>query len=327
MSDRPEAAGPPPEPMQILRDLGQLRRQFPYPVVTLGNYDGVHVGHQAIFRRVLAAARRNRGTAVIFTFEPHPLRVLAPERCPPLLNTLRRKMELFESLGMDVVVCAAFTRAFAATPPEEFVRRYLVQGLGTREVFVGYDYAFGRDKGGTPEALREMGRRYGFTVTVVPAVEVDGEVVSTTRIRGAVLEGRIEEVTRLLGRCYATEGTVVPGEHRGKDLGFPTANLHSHNQIHPKAGVYAVEVEYRGRRLRGVMNIGTHPTFGPGKTTLEVHIFDFHREIYGEFVRVLYRARLRDEIRFPDARALVVQIRKDVEQARAVLARPCGAGD
>ncbi len=308
--------------MQIIRELDQLNEKFPYPVVTLGNYDGVHLGHQKIFQQVIERARTESGTSIIFTFEPHPRMVLSPSNCPPLLNTFRRKMELFESFGIDVVICAHFTREFAAIPPEGFVQRYLVDKIGVREIFVGYDYAFGRGKQGTTEALARMGQEYGFKLTVVPAYIMDDEVVSTTRLRGLVREGRIEEAARLLGRSYATEGTVVGGDHRGKSLGFPTANLQSHNQIFPKRGVYAVQVETGGRLMDGVLNIGTHPTFGEGKVTLEVHIIDFHKEIYGQFVRVLYRKRLRDEIHFSSKETLIRQIRSDIDHARKILRNP-----
>ncbi len=305
--------------MQIIRDLAQLRRQFPYPVVTLGNYDGVHLGHQQIFQKVMDRAREMSGTSVIFTFEPHPLKVLSPSTAPPLLNTFRRKMELFEAYGIEVVICAEFTREFAATPPEDFIGNILVDQVGVKEILVGYDYAFGRGKQGTTDAMAEMGKQYGFQVNVIPAFTLHEEVVSTTRLRELVRQGEIRKVCALLGRCYASEGMVVAGDHRGKTLGFPTANLHSHNEIFPKQGVYAVQVEYEDRLFDGVANIGTHPTFGEGKVTIEVHIFDFHEEIYGQFVRVLYRERLRDEKTFDSKESLVRQIQQDIKETQRIL--------
>ncbi|PIS38514.1 MAG: bifunctional riboflavin kinase/FAD synthetase [Nitrospirae bacterium CG_4_9_14_3_um_filter_53_35] len=304
--------------MQIIRDLDRLNKTFPYPVVTLGNYDGVHLGHQQIFRKVIESARRHNGAAVIFTFEPHPLQVLSPSTCPPLLNTFRRKMELFESFGIDLVICAEFTRDFASISPEDFVKEILVEKIGVKEIFVGYDYAFGRGKQGTTEALIRMGGQYHFKALIVEAYTLNGEVVSATRIRELVQEGKMEDTARMLGRLYATEGIVVPGDHRGKSLGFPTANIEPHNQIYPKPGVYAVQVEHRGRRLNGVVNIGTHPTFGEGKTTIEVHIFDFHEEIYGQFVRILYAKRIRDEIAFKNKEELIRRIQKDIEAAEKI---------
>lgn len=288
-------------------------------MVTLGNYDGVHRGHQQIFRKVIETARDHSGTAIIFTFEPHPLQVLSPSSSPPLLNTFRRKMELFESFGIDVVICAEFTREFAATPPKEFVQEILVKRVGVQEIFVGYDYTFGKGKQGTTDALKRMGQEHNFKVTVVEAFTLHDEVVSTTGLRELVQNGRMQKVTQMLGRSYATEGIVVPGDHRGKTLGFPTANLRSHNQIYPKRGVYAVQVEHGGRLLNGVMNIGTHPTFGEGEITLEVHIFDFQEEIYDQFVRVLYAQRIRDEVTFESKEALISQIQKDVQQAHTIL--------
>ncbi len=305
--------------MEIVRNPETIRRRYPYPVLTLGNYDGVHLGHQKIYGRVIERAREKSGTAVIFTFEPHPLMVLSPSTCPPLLNTFRRKMELFESFGIDVVICADFTREFAATPPADFVKQILVDQVGVKEIFVGYDFAFGRGKQGTTDALQSLGETYGFTVTVVPAHALKGEVVSTTRLRELVREGEVEKMAEMLGRFYASEGTVVPGDHRGKSLGFPTANLLVHNQTFPKRGVYAVQVETGGRRLDGVASIGTHPTFGEGKMTIEVHIFDFDADIYGQFVRVLYLKRLRDELTYDSKESLIRQIHKDVEKAKRVL--------
>ncbi len=307
--------------MQIIQGLDQLTRQFPYPVVTLGNYDGVHLGHQKIFNQVIETARHKSGTAIIFTFDPHPLMVLSPSSCPPLLNTYRRKMELFESYGIDVVITAKFTRAFAATPPEDFVKDILVDGIGVKEIIVGYDYAFGRGKQGTTDALKEHGRIHDFQVTVVPAYTQGDEVISTTRIRELVREGEMEKVARMLGRTYATEGIVVPGDHRGKSLGFPTANIDPHNQIFPKRGVYVIQIERGGERLDGVLNIGTNPTFGEGRMSLEAHIFDFDEDIYGEFVRILYKKRLRDEVAFKSKEALIAQITKDVDEAKRILGR------
>ncbi|NOY53361.1 MAG: bifunctional riboflavin kinase/FAD synthetase [Deltaproteobacteria bacterium] len=305
--------------MQIIRDLVQLEHRFTYPVVTLGNYDGVHLGHQKIFEQVMARARKMSGTSIIFTFEPHPLKVLSPSTAPPLLNTFRRKMELFEAYGIEVVICAEFTRELAATPPEDFIKNILVDQVGVKEILVGYDYAFGRGKQGNTDAMAEMGRRYGFQVEVIPAFTLHEEVVSTTRIRELVRRGEIRKVCTLLGRCYASEGIVTAGDHRGKGLGFPTANLESHNEIFPKRGVYAVQVEYKDRLFDGVANIGTHPTFGEGQVTIEVHIFDFQEEIYGQFVRVLYRERLRDEQTFGSKESLVRQIHQDIKKTREIL--------
>jgi riboflavin kinase/FMN adenylyltransferase len=305
--------------MQIILELKQLNRQFPSPVLTLGNYDGVHLGHKQIFQQVIDSAHRQSGTSIIFTFEPHPLQVLSPNHAPPMLNTFRRKMELFESFGIDVVICAEFTLEFAAMPPEDFVQKILVEKVGVQEVFVGYDYAFGKGKKGTTEALKRMGEEKNFKVTIVPAYTLEGEVVSTTGIRKRVQNGEMEEVSRMLGRTYATEGIVVPGDHRGKTLGFPTANIYSHNQIYPKRGVYAVQVEHSGQLYDGVVNIGTHPTFGEGDVTIEVHIFDFHEEIYGQFVRVLYVKRIRDEVAFKSKEDLIQQSKKDINEAERLL--------
>ena len=318
--------------MRIIRSIKSCCEKFPAPVLTLGNFDGVHLGHQAIFQKVVERAREIKGTSIAFTFEPHPLKVLAPERSPKLLNTFHGKMKLLEHAGIQVAVCAEFDRAFADQHPEEFARRILVEGLGVREVYVGYDYAFGRGREGSIASLQEMGTRYGFSVGVVDAVQVNGTVVSSSRVRDLVTEGRVEDAPRYLGRYYHIEGNVVHGASRGHTLGFPTANIQTTNELLPAYGVYAVRSHMGGRTIDGVAAIGVRPTFGDGPVSIEVFLFDFDGDLYGKHVEVLFIKRLRGEVKFPDADALVGQMHKDVEQAKAALAgareksRPGGTG-
>jgi riboflavin kinase/FMN adenylyltransferase len=306
--------------MRIIRGVKNLTETFPKPVLTIGNFDGVHLGHQAILRKVVERARAINGTSIAFTFEPHPLKVLAPERSPKLLNTFHGKMRLFEAAGIQVVICASFTRAFAGQDPEAFARDVLHKKIGAREVYVGYDYAFGRGREGSIDFLKKMGLAYGFEVGVVEAFEADGVVVSSSLVRDLVSAGSMAEAARFLGRHYSIEGVVVPGSHRGRTLGFPTANLRTPNELIPGYGVYAVRAAVDGQWLKGVASIGVRPTFGGGPVSIEVYLFEFNEDIYGRHLDLSFVARLRGEEKFPDAESLVRQMYKDAEQAKKVLA-------
>ena len=305
--------------MQIIRDLSELPPALPYPVVTLGNYDGVHVGHQEIFRRVRVCATERAGTAIVFTFDPHPLKVVAPERCPPIMVTCEQKIALIEAHGIDLVVCQPFAREFAEQSPSEFVQDYLVRGLGAKLIIVGYDYSFGRGREGTIDHLRELGLEFGFELEVVEPIQVDGEIVSSTRVRRLISEGRLRDANRCLGRPYSIAGTVIHGDHRGRKLGFPTANIRSTDELLPARGVYAIRVRWREKFFDGVVNLGVNPTFERREVTIEPHIFDFHADLYNETIEVFFIKRLRDEVKFASAEALVAQIERDVAQARQIL--------
>lgn len=305
--------------MKIIRGIKNLNVRFPAPVVTIGNFDGVHIGHQAIFRRVVERAMDLSGTSIALTFEPHPLKILAPERSPRLLNTLHSKMRLIEAAGMDVVICADFTRAFAEQNPEDFARSVLHEKIGAREVYVGYDYAFGRERKGSIDFLKKMGEAYGFYVGVVDAVSVDGVVVSSSLVRDLVSSGRVAEASKFLGRYYSIEGEVVKGARRGRMLGFPTANIHTSNELIPPLGVYAVLAIFNSERLKGAASIGTRPTFGGGPVSIEVYLFDFEGDLYGKKMELCFIERLRGEEKFPDAQSLVRQMQRDVEQAKKIL--------
>ncbi len=305
--------------MRIIRGIKNYTERLPNPVLTLGNFDGVHLGHQAIFKKVVARAKEIAGTSIAFTFEPHPLKVLAPERSPLLLNTFHGKMRLFEEACIRVVVCANFTRSFADQNPEDFARDVLYKLIGVREVYVGYDYAFGRGREGSIESLKNMGRTYGFDVGVIEPVRVDGVVVSSSVVRELLSNGGVEDASRLLGRHYAIEGEVVHGAHRGHALGFPTANLKTANELIPGFGVYAVLARIDGRTFKGVASIGIRPTFDNGPVSIEVYLFELNQDLYGKQMEVLFIKHLRGEERFSNAEALIRQIRKDVQDAKEVL--------
>jgi riboflavin kinase/FMN adenylyltransferase len=287
------------------------------PVLTIGNFDGVHLGHLALLEKCVERAAAIDGTSVVLTFEPHPLRVLRPEVSLPLICVLDRKLELIETAGIGMTVVAQFTRNFAAITARDFVQKILAGKLGIRELVVGHDYTFGQGREGDLTLLAELGPRFGFMVHEVGPVTVEGEVVSSTRIREKILEGDIPGANRLLGRQYQLRGPVVRGRNRGaRLLGFPTANLRPANELLPPIGVYAVMVELNGQTLMGVTNIGTNPTFGEEALSVETFILDFEGELYDRVIRLKFCRRLRGQIKFDGVSALAEQIARDADEAR-----------
>jgi len=291
-------------------------------VVSIGVFDGVHLGHQAILERNRASARALGAEAAVVTFRRHPKGVLLGH-APKTLTSLQHRIELFERAGMDHAVVLRFTPELRSLGAEDFVRRVAVQGLAVRRFVLGFDSKFGRDREGTPERLQEL----GFDVEVVPEVEVGGRAVSSTAIREAVELGDLVLAARMLGRRVSVLGRVVRGSQLGRQIGFPTANLDLHHELHPPPGVYAVRVVHvpagraRSEHL-GVCNIGFRPTLGGAATEplVEVHVLDYSGDLYGERLELQFAGRLRSERRFPDLAALRAQIALDVEEARKVLA-------
>ncbi len=308
--------------MEIIKGIESLKRPLRNPVVTLGNFDGVHLGHQQIFRRVKEEASKIHGQGVVITFEPHPLKVLAPERFLPLLAPFRKKMMLIEESGIDIVLCIEFSIKFSEIPPDEFIRSILVGKIGVKKVIIGYNYHFGKGQRGDAQALKEAGESYGFEVEVVEPLKVGQTIVSSSKIRTLIQAGEVEEASKLLGRDYQVIGKVVQGQKRGQTLGFPTANLEISDELYPKAGVYAVEVVWHQQHFNGLANIGSNPTFSVqtrrrGKQfSLEVHILDFNQELYGMEIEVRFKKRIRDEVRFESSSLLTEQIKKDVQWAK-----------
>src|SRR5215475_5507819 len=308
--------------MQIVESLAAFDTlAYPKPVLALGNFDGVHRGHQAIFRHVVARAQAIGGTSMVFTFEPHPLQVLAPERAPLLLTTYEQKMRLIAALGITVGLRIQFTEQFARQEPMDFVRDILCQRLGIHEVVVGYDFRFGHNRAGTPAFLQEQAVNFGYRVTVIPAIMQDNTVVSSSNIRRLLQQGQVEQAARLLGRYYAIEGPVVEGFRRGAQLGFPTANVSPINAIVPRKGVYVVRVEWEKRLYPGVANVGYNPTFGNQALSVEAHLFDVDVHLYGATVCVEFLHRIRDERKFASVAELAAQIACDAQEARAVHAQ------
>ncbi|NNL65682.1 MAG: bifunctional riboflavin kinase/FAD synthetase [Myxococcales bacterium] len=297
------------------------------PVLTIGNFDGLHRGHRAITEVVRTRAAALAGTAVVYTFDPHPRKVLQGEHAPGMLLTLDQKLELFEAAGMDLVVLEPFDAAFAATPPERFVRECIHEHIGPKEVYVGYDFHFGKDREGSMRLLTEMGPHLGFSVTVIPEVTVDGRDVNSTRIRTLLAEGEVAEAAALLGRAYAVRGEVVRGDQRGRTLGFPTLNLARESEILPCDGVYAGHVRFLdagdpapGTALPAVTNVGRRPTFKDHEpSAAEAHLLDFEGEVYGRHIELSFSHRIREERKFEGPEALREQIARDADEARRLL--------
>jgi len=280
----------------------------------------VHLGHQHIFRLVKEKAREIGGESIVYTFEPHPVAVLAPEHKPLLITPLEEKLRLIGEQGMDVAILANFSSKFAEQTPEDFVKRVLYDQIKIRQLYVGHDYTFGKDRRGNIALLKELSRKLGFNVEVVEAVRVGGMVVSSTLIRELIQKGELREAARLLGRNYLLCGQVIPGHGRGsKKLGFPTANLKLAGALLPKPGIYAVWAIFEGKRSPAVANLGWNPTFHDQKFSVEVHILNFHRDIYGQPLRVEFVERLRDEVTFRGPEELTAQIKKDIARAKKVL--------
>lgn len=303
-----------------LRSISELGA-IPGPVyLAIGVFDGVHLGHRSVLLRALDDARAAGGSAVAVTFDPHPVKILRPSDAPRLLTATAHKLRLIRALGVDSVLVLPFTREFAATQPEDFVLQLHHACRPLREICVGHEWSFGRGRAGNLEMLREMGDRLNFDEVGVPAVQIDGEIVSSTVIRAAVEAGDLAHAARLLGRDYSILGTVVRGAQLGRSLGFPTANLSAHNEQFPN-GVYAVTALRSGQPLKGVVNLGVRPTIGSaiGERLLELHILDFAGDIYGEDIEVTFRTLLRAEHRFESLEGLKSQISRDVATARTLL--------
>ena len=308
--------------MDIYTNISDIPGPFPRAAVTIGNFDGVHLGHQILFSEVVSRAYRNKGTSVAVTFEPHPLKVVRPDIGLKLISTLEQKKELIALANIDVLIILPFTREFANTPAETFVDQVLLKAIGVRDLVVGYDYAFGKSRQGDIPFLKEQGKAKGFTVSVVEPYYVEGMLASSTKIRELVGLGKMKDVKKLLGRYYQIRGEVKMGQQRGGPLlGFPTANLAiAEEDLCPRLGVYVTQVIYDGKCYGGVLNIGYNPTFAGSGLSAETHIFDFNQDIYGKPIKINLLRFLREEKKFSGPGELAAQIALDVADAKKVLA-------
>jgi riboflavin kinase/FMN adenylyltransferase len=306
--------------MEVIRGSENIPSGLRGAVVTIGNFDGVHLGHQYIFDHLVSEARSEQRPAAVISFDPHPKMVLHPERRPfYLITSLEEKIRHLSNLGIDALILIPFSLDYARTTAEEFVFGFLWERLRIRKILIGQDYTFGRGKEGNEAFLTASGNRLGFEVEVLSAYKVGETTISSTRIRNALLTGEVRYAASLLGRPYNLAGEVISGSHRGVGLGFPTANIRPDKELIPPNGVYAVHVLLEGKRHMGALNIGFNPTFADQKLSIEVHIFDFNENIYGKHTDLLFIERLREEIRFANQGELIAQIDRDIARVREIL--------
>ena len=310
--------------MKIIDRLENITQPFNNAVLTIGNFDGVHIGHQALFHEVIEKADAIDGTSIAMTFDPHPSRVLQKNNNPPLITLYEQKIELIERSGMQVLICIPFTAQFASLSAEDFIKNLLIDKIGMKAIIVGGDYTFGKNREGNLAVLKSFATQLGYEVIVadwIKAAQKALDRISSTKIRELVMSGNVEPARKMLGRHYQIRGRVVKGRDRGgKLLGIPTANINLQDELCPKTGIYAVTVEYNNRIYKGVANIGYSPTFDDNQFTVEVHLLDFAENIYDEKIRVNFIERIRDEKKFADIAELKEQINQDIKTADKILA-------
>lgn len=308
--------------MKVFFDKNDLQK-LENTCVTIGTFDGLHIGHQNILDVLINIAKEKNLQSTVVSFDPHPRRVVKDSYDIKILTTIDEKIEILESLGIDNFYLINFTTEFSQQTSEEFVKNYITGRFDAKHLVVGHDHKFGRNRGGDAESLRNLGNKYGFNVTSVDAVKLNDEIISSSNIRKALINGDIEKANSFLGRSYSIQGEVVTGAKRGKIMGFPTANLNvgNTNKLIPQTGVYAVGCELNGEKLNGVMNIGYRPTFDDTTGLVpEVHLFNFNRMIYGEVLKVNFIRRIRSEKKFASKEELIKQIELDKKEAAKVLA-------
>lgn len=305
--------------MRIVTGMNIYDKILDASIVTIGNFDGVHRGHAEIFAHLKRKCCGRNLPSVVVTFEPHPLKVLAPESAPLLITTFEQKAELIEEAGIDCLVVVPFSKEFARMSAKDFVVNILCSSLGMRHIIIGHDYAFGRNREGNFKTLETLGALHGFTLEDLPPIGEGGIVFSSSLVRSAIVDGYMDAASRILGHYYRISGTVVHGREIGQTLGFPTANIATPNELIPPDGVYAVMAQVDGQIVKGACNIGLNPTFGGNTRTIEVFLLDYSATIYDHGIEVHFVQRLRPVQRFPDAAALKSAISHDVASARVIL--------
>ena len=308
--------------MIIIEDILRSKIALKNPVLAVGVFDGVHVGHQHLIRKMLKKARALRGTGVVMTFYPHPAHVLQPQKILPLLTSLSHRLKLMKSLGVAVCVVVKFTKQFSRLTPQQFIDQYVMKKIHPLEIFVGEDFHFGRNRAGDLLLLKEVGRKKEFRLNIVSHLEHGSQIVSSSRLRKLIMSGYLRQASQLLGRPFSILGRVVKGEGRGKKLGYPTANINVHDGIMPPCGVYAVQVILRHRRFQGMANIGRRPSFANNNpVNCEVHVLDFRGNLYGQEIEAQFLKKLRDEQTFPSSQDLMRQLQKDEKRTRRFFSR------
>lgn len=309
--------------MKVFEGYHCIKQPFYKPVVTLGNFDGVHLGHQEILSRVRKKAEEIKGTSIVYTFHPHPFSVLTQGRQFLTITTLDEKLKLIEESGIDYLICEPFTVEFSHITAHRFVEDILFRRIGVREIFVGEDYSFGSKRQGNVFYLMKMGKIFNFRVSIIEAIPVGNIIVKSSKIREFIQLGEVSVANRLLGRNYSLTGRVIKGKGRGALLGFPTANIKPSKPLYPGVGVYAVWVSLGNQSYPGAMNIGYNPTFHDRELSLEVHILDFDRSIYDQDLKISFVARIREEKAFSSPGELIAQMEKDVSEIKRLLESDC----
>lgn len=315
--------------MKKINENGELHREKRPIVATIGTFDGVHRGHQAILRRTVEQAKQINGASLLITFSPHPLEIVRPDRAPQLLTTLAERQRMITQNNVDLLYILPFNQEIADTPPREFIQKFLVSRFHIHEICIGYDHGFGRDRSGGIELLQELGQTSGFSVSIVPPVLLDNREISSTKIRHALTEGDLKTANSMLGHPYGLAGEVIYGQQNGRHFGFPTANLRvvDARKLIPKSGVYFVRVRIDKKEHNGVMNIGYRPTLAGQEQSLEVHLLDYSADLYGQHLEVELLERVRGEIKFATIEMLRQQIYHDVAAARQYFAGSAGKND
>ena len=305
--------------MQICYNLEDIPVFNQDSVATFGVFDGLHLGHQAVIHQVVRDATARDLSSTVLGFYPHPMAFLAPERCPPILTSRRKRLELLEELSVDIAIFVRFDANLAEMSPSTFVQDVLIGKLRARQVIVGYACQFGKNRAGNAGVLQSLGAQYNLEATIMPPTLVEGMPVHSTRVREAVLQGKLELAAQLLGRRHSIIGIIARGDGRGRQLGYPTANIHAENQIHPPNGVYAIRAKLEDRLYGGILNMGMRPTFDGLKFQIEAHLFNFNEDVYDREIEIFFIKNVRDERKFPDLESLVKQIDQDVEIAHGIL--------
>lgn len=307
--------------MRVFHSYEEINQAFANPIITIGNYDGLHLGHRQIIEAVIERARAEKGTAIVYTFRPHPQAALVPDNELQLINTYDEKLALLEEIGVDVVIEQSFSREFSTLSPEGFFRDILVKRLSAHAIYVGYDFGFGRDRSGSLDLLKNLCQEEGIEIQVTKPLKISGEICSSSRIRAYLKDGNVSAANALLGRDFFYRGVVVRGNGRGHKIGFATANVKTDSKLRVKEGVYATLAVFQGSIFESVTNVGRQPTFnvdGGAPVAVETHILGFDRDIYGDVLEVRMLERLRDEVKFDGVESLVRQIKADVEKAKQI---------
>ena len=309
--------------MRIIKDLSEIERDDK-TVITLGTFDGLHIGHQQIVETVIQKSHQSGSRNLLITFDPHPRKIVPGRNDVKLLSTLEEKILILDKLGLENLFIIKFTSEFSKQTPEQFVEKYLVNGTGLKEIIIGYDHHFGKGRGGDFELLQSLGQKFNFDVTVVPEYSIDSETVSSTKIRNALLSGDVVKAGEMLGRLYSFKGIIVRGDGRGKKLGFPTANISidDEDKLIPAKGIYAGECIVEGEKHYGLLSLGSRPTFHKdGEIIPEFYIFDFDRDIYDRVMHVNLVEKIRDEEKFNSVEELITRMKKDEERGKEILSR------